>query len=355
LNLSINPENAPQKLLIILLGAIGDVTRALPLAMRIKTAWPKTSISWAVEPKSRDVVEEHPAIDKVIVFERSRGLAGYLDFIRAIRKESYPLVLDMQRILKSGIASRFSGSPQRIGFHPLDAKEFNWLFNNQSISRTPHLSPKIYHYQLFGDKLGIAPAPKLDFGLAPTASKSAVVTKLMEEVAAGSGIKLAPKEKRLALIMGSSWPSRFWFADRYAEVISEAANFWGMQTVLVGGNAEASFAEEVKALLPANTVIDLIGKTSLRELAAVLHQVKVAVGPDSGPMHIAAAVGTPVISLWGATSPRRSRPEGSENLVLQSSIGCSPCYRRECPGLGRLCMLDIPSEAVLARIGSILH
>ena len=98
--------------------------------------------------------------------------------------------------------------------------------------------------------------------------------------------------------------------------------------------------------------MDLAGQTSLSELVAVLEQSSFAVGPDSGPMHIAAAVGTPVISLWGATSPQRSGPLGSEHLMLQSPIGCSPCYRRTCPGLDRLCMSSIPVEAVIAQLAA---
>ena len=100
--------------------------------------------------------------------------------------------------------------------------------------------------------------------------------------------------------------------------------------------------------------IDLSGETSITDLVALFSRSRLAAGPDCGPMHIAAAMGIPVVSLWGATSPARSAPYGSESFVLQSAIGCAPCYRRRCPGLNRLCMFKIPPEAVLARVETLL-
>ena len=121
------------KFLIILHGAIGDVTRALPLAVRIKDNLPDAHITWAIEPISKDLVLNHPAIDRVEIFDRPKGIFAYLKFIKELRKNSYDYVLDLQRHFKSGVTSYLSGGKNRLGFHRNNAKEFNWFFNNNRI------------------------------------------------------------------------------------------------------------------------------------------------------------------------------------------------------------------------------
>ncbi|HYD48866.1 MAG TPA: glycosyltransferase family 9 protein, partial [Terriglobales bacterium] len=151
----------------------------------------------------------------------------------------------------------------------------------------------------------------------------------------------------LAAFVGSSCSSRLWFPDRTAAVIDWAARR-GIATVLLGGSGDVDFAAEVKALAQARTW-SFAGKTSLRELIGIFRRASAAFGPDSGPMHIAAAVGCPVVSLWGATSPERSAPWGSEDLVIAGHADCSPCYRQTCP-IGRNCMQEITPEQVVARL-----
>lgn len=334
-----------KRVLIVLFGAIGDVTRALPLAVRLKRAWPECHLTWAVEPLSRSLVEGHPSIDEVIVFQRKEGLPGYLRFRQDLRsRAAFDLTLDLQRHLKSGFTSWSSRAPRRIGFHRRNSKEFNFLFQTETIRAVDNWTQKIGHYQLFGDALGLPAVEPLDFGLHPTSEEQDKVRTLLEP------LRNVPQNRRLAFILGSSWPSRFWLAERYREVAEELARSNGTRVVLIGGESEREIAEQVEASLPEVPVLNLVGKTSLRDLIALFSEMGAVVGSDSGPMHIAAAVGAPVVSLWGSTSPLRSAPYRSEDLVLQSAVGCSPCYRKNCPGLGRLCMSDIPAAAVIARL-----
>ena len=127
-----------------------------------------------------------------------------------------------------------------------------------------------------------------------------------------------------------------------------------MGTVLIGGPGEVTFASQVSAALGGAKVTDLSGKTTLRDLIGIFSRARLGIGPDSGPMHIAAAVGTPVISLWGATSPIRSAPWGSEDLVLYGSAACSPCYTRDCK-IQRACMQRITPEQVLDKARHVLN
>ena len=337
----------PDRLLIVLFGAIGDVTRALPLATRIKRANQSLEISWAVEPASYELVRSCPAVDKVFLFERGKGFSAYLRFIREIKAERFPVVLDLQRHLKSGCTSFFSRAPVRVGFHPRNTKECNFLFNNRYIAAAPHYSGKIYHYQLFGDFFGL---PKLDSLCAELPDTfRGEMSALVSQEAAAVGAAGMPRENRVALIIGGQWQSRIWHTAHYQRFITTLYEREGVVCFLIGNRGEAKLAGEILSGVEV-PVVNLVEKTKLIELPSLFREMSLVVGSDSGPAHIAAAVGVPVIGLFGPTTPLRSAAYGGEQRALQSPVACSPCYRRECPGLNRLCMESIAPDAVYARV-----
>jgi ADP-heptose:LPS heptosyltransferase len=201
---------------------------------------------------------------------------------------------------------------------------------------------KLLQYQAFGDALGIAPSPT-EFGLAATDDERARALEILRD---------APRPL-LAVILGSSWPSRIYFPESIAAVISRVARPDGASPalfpVLLGGPDETKLADEVLRQLDGVPVLNLAGRTSLRDLIAIFPECAVAFGPDSGPMHIAAAVGCPVVSLWGATAAERSAPWGFADLAISGAIPCHPCYLRQCP-IGRECMRRISPEEVTANL-----
>lgn len=349
--ISILLQKTSPKVLIVLLGSIGDVVRGLPLAMRLKQEYLHMVLHWAIEPKSLGVLEGHPAIDKIMLFDRPRGFKAYLEFISRLRAENYDLVLDLQRHFKSGVTSFATGARSRVGFARQNAKECNWLFNNYKIEPVENFSPKIYHYQKFGDLLvNGANSGQLQFGLKSSESDLiSMSSKLSEQL---NVEKMPPF---MGLILGSSWPSRFWFAESYARLIEEVYQRYGIVPVLIGGQAEFEFKQQLLALVKGTPCVDFVAQVRLAELKHLFRLIKFAVGSDSGPMHICAAVGTPVISLWGSTSPERSAPYGNENYVLHdANVSCSPCYLRQCPGLGQVCMKQITPDLVLEKVAVIL-
>lgn len=325
----------------MLLGAIGDVTRALPLLTRLRRAYPEAHIAWAVEPAAAQLLDYHPALSEVLLYRRTHGPLAFLPFLRTIRRRSFDLVLDLQRHFKSGVVSLWSGAPVRVGFHRKNSKEGNWLFNTHSIAPVPDFSLKLGQYLKFADTLGL-PHDGVHFDLRLRAEEEQRVDTLL----AGSTRPFA------AFFVGSRWPSRFWFPQATATVARTLIQEYGMGVVLLGGQGEAAFAQEV-CEATGGAVTNLSGQTSLRDLIGIFARARLAVGPDCGPMHIAAATGTPVISLWGATSPLRSAPWGSEALVLQGTAACSPCYVRHCP-IGRACMQRITPEQVLRAARQVL-
>ena len=336
------PPIAPQRILIVLLGAIGDVTRALPLLMRLRHTYPEAHIAWAVEPAAAPLLAHHPALNEVLLYRRTRGLLAFMPFLRDIRRHRFDLVLDLQRHAKSGLVSWWSGAPLRLGFHRQNSKEGNWLCNTHTIAPVADFSLKLRQYLVFAEALGL-PDDGVHFDLRLRAEEEQQVETLLGDTA----------RPFAAFFLGSRWPSRFWFPQATAAVARALQQNYGMGIVLLGGQSEAAFAQEVSAAV-GGTITNLCARTSLRDLIGIFAHARLALGPDSGPMHIAAATGTPVISLWGATSPVRSAPWGSEEFVLRGPAACSPCYTRRCP-IGRACMQRITPQQVLETARKILE
>jgi len=336
---SVKTPSSGSSILIILMGSLGDVARGLCLVSHIKENLPESRITWLVEPKWVELVKLHPRIDKVLVFNRPKGVLAVWDLYKTLGQEHFDIALDLQRHFKSGFFSWLSGAKRRVGFNRRNAKEVNWLFNNERIEYFSDELPKLRHYLKFTEYLGLPATNSLDFGLASLDLRSNTPNSI-------SGIK----DTTIAVVMGSSWESKDWFFERYYGLLKDLLYSEKMQVVLLGDRSRVTSAFQLVRKFSAPGLINLVGKTSLPELAAVLKSVAVAVGPDSGPSHVAAAVGTPYVSLFGPTSPRRTAPYGSENLVVQACVDCAPCYKKQCPGLDRICMRKISVEKVKEKI-----
>jgi heptosyltransferase-1 len=332
------PIPAPERVLIILLGSIGDVVRALPLLGRMRKTWPAARLAWAVEPKSAPILRGHPWLNELIVYDRKRPWSFPL-FLNKIRRGRFDLVLDLQRHLKSGISSIISGANRRWGFAPSNVKEFNHWFSTHHIPAQAPMKLKLEQYQAFGEALALDPMPA-GFGLDPATAARDRVRRLIGDI----------PRPRLGVILASSWPSRVYFAQSVAAVIRNlAAPANALSPILIGGPDDLAMAAEVERELGSTPHLNLAGQTQLDDLPAVFTECDVAFGPDSGPMHIAAAVGCPVVSLWGATAAQRSAPWNSQAFTITADIPCSPCYLRRCP-IGRECMRRIAPENVAAMV-----
>jgi lipopolysaccharide heptosyltransferase I len=314
----------PKKILVVLQGSIGDVTRALPLANLIHRGFPKATLAWAVEPPCLPLVEHHPAVDEVILFDRPRWWSQLGPFLRRIRAGRFDLVLDLQRHLKSGIISRWSGAPHRLGFHRLDCKEFNWVFNNHHIPAVENGISKFNHYLKFAEYLGLMPEP-VEWKLSLTKEEQVGVDRRLANVRGAFA----------TLFVGSRWESKGWFPTQISSCATLIRERYGLNVVLLGSEPDATLAGEVE-IACGQGITNLVGRTSLKEAVGIIARAKIAVG-------------TPVVSLWGATSPSRTGPYGFEELVIQGKADCSPCYRRHCP-IGRVCMQSIGVETIMAKI-----
>lgn len=322
-------------ILIILMGSLGDVVRGLCLASHIKNSLPESKVTWLIEPKWTELVGIHPCIDKMIVFDRPRGVQAVWDLYKDLAQEHFDITIDLQRHFKSGFFSLLSRAKRRVGFSRRNAKEFNWLFNNEQINFFSDELPKLRHYLKFTEHLGLSEPTCVEFGFS-----------LLDVNATAPGIISEINGPFIAVVMGSSWESKDWFLERYCQLVKSILSSGKTHVVLLGDRSRTTQALRLSERISSSRLINLVDKTSLLELAAVLKAATVGVGPDSGPGHLAAAVGTPYVSIFGPTSPRRAAPYGSEHLVVQSRVACAPCYKKRCPGLGRLCMHLVSVEAV---------
>ena len=331
----------PKNILIVLHGSIGDVTRALPLARLVRRGFPGASLAWSVEPAALPLLEGNSAIDEIIVFDRRHWWKSFAPFLARIRAKRFDLVLDLQRHLKSGLISRASGAPLRMGFHRADSKEANWLFNNLHIEHCGEEIAKLEHYLKFAEQLGIPSAP-LEWSFNISAQEQAAADKHLAPVPGAFA----------ALFAGTRWQSKQWFPKQIADCAKTLQRDFGLGVVLLGAREDRELARQ--AMVGASKQMqDLVGHTSLREAMAIIQRAKVAVGPDTGLMHIAAALGTPVISLWGATDPRRTGPTGFGELAIRGQAPCAPCYRKTCP-IGRVCMQSISTATIAEKLTVVL-
>lgn len=330
-------------ILIILMGSLGDLVRGLSLVSHIKRSLPDSRITWLVEPAWEKIARRHKGIDRLVLFDRPRGVLAVPALARELAKERFDITFDLQRHFKSGVFSLLSGARRRIGFHRRNAKEFNWLFNNEKIGYHSDRLPKIRHYLKFTEHLGLPTPSRLDFGFSE-----------MDERAEYPGLAVIGGPF-VGIVMGSSWVSKDWTFEGYRELAEKILAGGKKKVVLLGDRSKAVEAMDLARTVNDPGLVNLAGKTSLLDLVAVLKAADACVGPDSGPAHLAGAVGTPYVSLFGPTCHVRVAPYGSEDLVVRAPKSCpeAPCYKKQCAA--PRCMSTIGADKVMEKLAVALE
>lgn len=285
----------PESVAIVMLSAIGDSVHVLPVIASLRAAWPGARITWVTQPAAHSLMAGRPDVDEFIVFERSRGIHGFVDFRRAVRGRRFDLVIDLQVYLKAGLLTALLPAGRKLGFDRARARDANWLFTTERIP--PHAPQHVQdQYLEFVEHLGLEPRRRWDFHL--TRGEIARRDALLERVDGPA----------LAVILRTSRPGKNWPAERYARALEIAEHDLGLRPVLVGSaaSAERAVADEVMRLTRARPVDALAN--DLRGLAALLDGCALLLSPDTGPLHVAVALGVPTIGLYGYTDPKRSGP-----------------------------------------------
>ena len=299
---------APKEICIVMLSAIGDAVHVLPVTNALKRAWPDSRITWVIQPVPHRLVDGHPAIDDFVVFHRRRGLRGWMGFAdlgRELRGRRFDLLIGLQVYAKAGLITAMISADVKLGFDRARARDAQWLFTNQRI--TPHPPQHVQdQYLEFLEHLGIDPNP-IVWDIRITDDERKAQARFFAEL----------DRPACAVVVGTSKAEKNWTPEGYARVLEAVESNHGLRPVLVGGPSavERRLADEVRALTGA-AVVDALGD-DLRKLVWILEGSTLLISPDTGPLHIARALGTPVVGLYGYTNPKRSGPYGAyQDLVV---------------------------------------
>ncbi len=334
----------PRDVLIVMLSAMGDAVHVLPVVTALKRAWPRTRITWVIQPLPHTLVAGHPAVDRFVVFERRRGfgaVASYRDLRRTLRGSTFDVCLSLQVSAKAGLIQRLAPASIRIGFDWRMSRDLNWFLNDTHIPDGPdaHVQDQYLEFVRF---LGVDPEP-VEWGLGLTTAETAARDRFFGELGG----------RAVGFVLGATDARRDWTPEGYARVIDEVGERFGNPCLLLGGPSEKDSAmtdEILRRCQGSSRPVDARGD-GLRRLLWLLDGCALVVSPDTGPLHMARAMGTPVVGLYGRTNPNRAGPyRGSEALLVDGyaeqpgeRYGASRTYR---DGMGR-----ITPERVLEKIG----
>lgn len=312
------PEAPPKSLCIVRLSALGDVTHAVPVLRAIQRHWPETKITWVCATVEHRLLSVLDGVQFAVMHKKA-GWRGYRDLRSQLAGEKFNIMIQMQTSARANLAGACIKADIKLGWDKARARDFHSLFMTHSIPATKQ-EHQVQGHLSFARTLGLdADEPVWDFPIS-------------EENAAFAN-ELLPAEQRTLLISPCSGHSyRNWLADRYAAVADYAIDSLGMRVALTGSPSEleASMGKAIEQSM-TNKAINLIGKDTLPQSLALLQRADVVLSPDSGPVHLANALGTPVIGLYACTWSKRSGPYNSLDLCVDKFSDAARKFLRKIP------------------------
>lgn len=337
-----------ERLLLVKPSALGDVVQALPVLATLQRRYPRLALDWLVEEEAAPLVLGHPLAAQVVVSGRRRWLRQLRSpaslpatlremraFAAGLRARRYDAVLDLQGLLKSALYVAATRAPLRVGF--AEGREgAPWILTHR-VTAPPQPVHAVRRYLALAAAVD-ALEPVWDFSIAVSAEDRARAAALLADL----------PRPRVILHPAARWRTKLWATEGWRS-LAAALVAEGAGVLVTGAAADAPLAEAILSGL-GPSARSAAGRASLKALAALLGEVDAVVSVDSGPMHLAAAVGAPLVALFGPTDPRRTGPFGPAT-VLRHELPCSPCLRRRCRIRERhRCMLELRPEAVLAAV-----
>ncbi|PID39113.1 MAG: lipopolysaccharide heptosyltransferase I [Proteobacteria bacterium] len=347
-------------ILIVKLSAIGDVIHTLPALNALREHFPDSRITWVVEEASADLVIGHRALDRVIVSRRKhwiRELKGpgrrqawgeIKHFWRQLRDIRYDLVIDFQALLKSGLLVALARGRRKVGFdRGMQHQEYSYLLLNERIPPVDMEVHALTRGLMLLKAIGINHSSVVyDVPISETDHRR--VNGLLNALGA---VRSRPL---VAINPVALWKTKLWINDRFAQLADRLVSELGVDVVFTGGPADGETIAAIRQMMRTRAV-DLSGRTTLTMLAELYRRTSLLVTTDTGPMHLAAAMDTPVVALFGPTAPWRTGPYGMGHTVVRTAPSCSPCFKRRCDTHQCRCMRDITVDQVLAALKPVLE
>jgi lipopolysaccharide heptosyltransferase I len=342
-------EHASRPVRIFLLkpSSLGDVVQALPVLRLLKLHHPASEIYWWVDANLAPLLEGDPDLAAIIPFPRQRWKSPWhwdeaWSSLRAIRGHRFDWVIDLQSLLRSGAMAWLANGALTVGLD--DAREGARGFYDVIVPRPSWHTHAVDWYLGALPPLGVP----VHWNFTWLPRRDGVARTVREKWSIGSG-------RWVALQPGARWANKRWPVESFAELARTLAKeFAEVRFVLLGGDADRELGERIAQAAPGQC-LDLTGRTTLPEMIECIRGCDLMVTNDTGPMHIAAALGKPVVALFGPTEPRRTGPYGQLDRVLQHRLPCVPCLKDSCSYHPPLeCLRTLTPERVAERVRQIL-
>lgn len=348
-------------ILIVQLGPLAEVLHALPAVEALRSALPDARLVWAVDEAQAEIPRALESIDEVLACPRGHWLRS-IQFARHLRRTTWDIAIDFQGTWRGGLVTRLSRARRRIGYVP--SLELAHLFYNEPVPLETFDRHAVERYLGLAAHLGAAVPPAIDrpylLDAAPAASaapprRSTIGASDDDRAAVDTWCARrgfdARRDQLVVLNPHSHRPAHRWPSEKFTLLARRLLRSPGVRVALVGGAGSRAACDEVAAPL-GDAVWRADGRFGPVALSVLLSRASLVVSGDSGPLHLAVAVGTPVVGLFGASHPLRTGPYASDARVLERHLHCSPCFARRCPLKydPPLCMDEISVDRVYAAV-----
>jgi len=325
------------RILIVKLGALGDVVHAIPVAAALRRAFPSARIDWLVSAKHREILDLVPVIDRRLVMNDARFVAA----VRELRRSQYDVAIDLQGLIKSAALARLSGAARVVGFTSRYAREglARWFYTEAHDPGGGGMYHPDEHHVVYTN-LGLLETLGIHAG-APEFPLDRVESAVAARVAGQTGGKYA------ILNPGAAWPNKRWPPARLAAIATELRARHALQSVVAWGPGEESLARDVVDQSAGAAMLS--PQTTIADLVALARGASLYLSGDTGPAHIAAAVGTPIVGIYGPTRPSRNGPWSADDVTVSRADVCQCHHLRQCR-LKTMCLEDIQVNEVLAAV-----
>jgi lipopolysaccharide heptosyltransferase I len=338
------------KILIVQPSRLGDIVFSLPVVTALKKKYPHAKISWLVDERCADILQGHPDIDNLIIWDRKkRNFKYYKDLAKQLRGYKFDLSIDLHGLFKSAAFVKLAGAKFKIASSSTNGmRELSWLFSKEI--KTPETCHCVDRHFEVAKFLGIEGTP--EFKIYVSDEDKNITQKILTD----SGAILS--KPVIVIHIGGGWASRRWGIENFSALIDKINENLDANIVLIGGKeggkSEKGLNDKLKDLTKTK-FIDLTDKLTLKQLCALFLMTKVVVANDSGPMHIAsAALNVATIGLLGPTNAKKTRPYGSNSITIQHDFDCRPqnypCTNRDCKN--PVCMQSISVDEVYEAVRS---
>ncbi|MEW6614222.1 MAG: glycosyltransferase family 9 protein [Thermodesulfobacteriota bacterium] len=337
------------EILIVKLSAIGDVVHTLPSLEALRAAYPDSRITWLIEEDAEQIIRNHPCLDNIIVSKRKtwmksifkpstclRTFGEIMSLIKGLREKNYDLVIDFQGLFKSGILTLLSGGERRLGYDK--TREFSYFFLNERVSPYNPDLHAVERYLNLIKYLGVeVNNPRF---LIPFDKRDMEYVKGFLR-----NNEIDENERIIAVNPASGWETKLWEGEKFSLLCDRINDELPARIVFTGGKNDLQTINAISSRM-RSPALNTTGKMNLKQLACLLSLADLMITTDTGPMHVASAMKTPVIAIFGPTAPWRTGPYGNGHTVIRSSVACSPCFKKKCDT--KKCMAEITVDDVFS-------